>query len=264
MKPGKALSALSILLSILSIVLCASRVEGIPACAAVASFVAASVSFSLGAQILSMVALITALIPLKGNALLGILVACFLALVGVITRLALSDVRGYVPRSFVAGNVALMVGMPLVIAPSLASRSLSVAEPLAVVLVSAIASYALGISYALGRGLRIDTAPMSLRWLRGLSRRVLDKISGMLVWVVLTALVTRASILVGVPVVPSIAVATLTSLLAVLTTWRSRVGRVALLVACAVASVALLREADVISLDSTLRIVEEVVKHLGW
>ncbi len=264
MKPGKALLTLSVLLSISSMVLCASRVRGIPACAAVASFVAASVSFSLGAQILSMAALITALIPLKGNALLGILVACSLALVGVITRLALSDVRGYAPRSFAAGNVALMVGMPLVIAPSLASRSLSVAEPLAVVLVSAIASYALGVSYALGRGLRVDMAPIGLRWLRGLSRRMLDKLSGMLAWVILTALVTRTSALAGVPAVPSIAVATLTSLLAVLTMWRSRVGRVALLAACAVASVALLREADVISLGSTLRLVEEVVKHLGW
>lgn len=264
MKPVKALTTLSVLLSASSMMLYASGIDRVSAYVAAASFIAASTSFSPGAQVLSMVALAITAITLNGSALPNILVAYVLALTGVIARLVLSDVRGYASRSLVAGNVALMIGMPLVVIAPLASRSLSLAEPLAVVLVSAVASYALGISYAVGCGLRVDIVPIGLKWLRGLGTRLLNKLTGVLTWIVLNALITRALTLAGMPLASSLAVATLTSLLAVFIARRSRVGQVALLSACAAASIALLREADVIGLGNTLRFIEEVIRNLGW
>lgn len=265
MKLSKALPALSTLLSASSMTLWVLRVKGIPAYVAVTSFVMASTSFSLGAQVLSMVALAITVIPLNpNNALLDVLVAYLLALVGVIARLVLSDVKGHAPRGLIAGNASLIIGVSLALIPSLTSRPLSVAEPPAIVLVSAIASYALGTSYALGRGLRVDTIPIALRWLRGLGGRVLDKLSGMLTWAVLTALIARASTLAGASPITSVAVAALASLPTVLIVRRGRAGRVALLTACAVASTILLREADVTGLGSALRFIEEVIRYLGW
>ncbi len=236
----------------------------LPAYVATVSFAAASASFSTGAQALSVAALAISLAPLGWGALTYVLAACFLALIGIITRLVAGDVRGYASKGLAVSNVALMVGVPAMIAPALASRPLSVAEPLALVMVSSIASYALGLSYAVGRGLHACVIPVSLKWLRGLSRRMFDKFFGFLTWFILTALIARAMIMVGAPPTLSAVAAAPSSLLAVLVARRNRVGRIVLLASCALASIALLKEGDVANLGNALRFLEEVVKYLGW
>jgi len=261
---SKALSVLSVTLSLLTIALRALGVEGIPAYAAVASFVAASTSFSLGAQILSLVSLAAALAPFGSNAILVVMIACSLALIGAIFRLVVRDAATHASRGSFVGSVALIAGMPLISALPLASRRLSVAEPLAVVLIAATASYALGISYALGRGLHVDITPISLSWLRGLSKRLFTRFSELLTWVILTTLISRALTLTGVPLMPSIIVAALTSLLTSLVARKHRIGRAALFTACAITSVILLKRDDVVSLGNALRLIEEVVRYLGW
>ncbi|GEM_PF-3270287 len=264
MKLSKVWPGVSALLSLSSVVLSAAGFRNLSPYVAVISFIMASASFSLGAQILSIIALAVCLISLGSGAVLWLAVAVSLALVGLIARLVLSDVKSHASRNLVVGGLALMVGVPLAAAPSLLSRPLTLVEPLAVVLVSVIASYALGLSYALGRGLRTDVAPVGLTWLRGLSRRMFDKLVKLLTWLVLTALITRALVLAGIPAVLSTIIAVLVASPILLVAGRYRTGLVTLLLACAAASIALLKREDIVGLGNTLRFIEEVIRSLAW
>ena len=264
MKPSEALSRFSVLLSFTSIVLGIAGISALPTYLAAISFIMAATSLSLSALILSMVALVTSLVPLGNDAISWLAITCSLALAGLIIRLILSDVRGYTTRNFVVGSIALIIGMPLAIALPLLSRSLTVIEPLAVTLVSAIASYALGISYAVGRGLRSDVAPIGLRWLREFSKQVFSKFVWLLTWLVLTALITRALAITGTPTAFSALIAVFIALPVSLIAGRHRLGLPILLTVCAAASVVLLRREDVTAIGNTLRFIEEVVRYLAW